>query len=339
MLFDLPHFDHVEAASAAEAVLHLESYAGKAAIIAGGTDLLALMKDGIPSPRAGVPEALINIKNIPELRQITYDGDRGLLIGAAVTLAQLGTSEIVEELFPILSRAAQAVGSTQIRNMGTVGGNVCQRPRCMYFRHPHFLCFKKGGTRCFARAGEHESYHSVFGNGKCTSAHPSDLAPCLMALKAEAAAVGPEGAREIPLEEFFQPSDSTVETVLGPYELVTWFRVPAGGKPSRQVFRKARVRKSVDFALCSVAACAVMESGICKEISIVLGGVAPSPRIDRVIETVMRGRCPDGELISEASEKAVEGARPLPMNGYKVDLVKALVRDALSSVLGTESSL
>jgi len=153
MLFELPGFEHVDAKDAREAALCLRQYGEKAKVIAGATDLLSLMKDRIEGPELKVPEVLVNIKTIPGIARIDYDEKTGLRIGAGVTLNQLATADLIRQKFNILSQAVLQVGTTQIRNMGTVGGNVCQRPRCLYFRHAHFVCFKKGGSKCYAVAG------------------------------------------------------------------------------------------------------------------------------------------------------------------------------------------
>lgn len=150
-----------------------------------------------------IPKVLLNIKTIPEMNRITYDREAGLRIGAAVSINRLETSDIIKRKFSVLSQAARQVGTTQIRNMGTIGGNICQRPRCMYFRHPHFLCYRKGGDLCYAVSGEHRYYHSIMRRGICAMAHPSDMAPALVGLKAKVTISGPEGTRQIPPRKNF----------------------------------------------------------------------------------------------------------------------------------------
>lgn len=328
MLLELPVFKHVEAHDVAEAVSCLRDHAEKARVIAGATDLLGLMKD-----RIDAPEVLVNIKDIPGMAGITYDEKAGLRIGAAATLARLAAAEVVRERFPIIVQAALQVGTTQLRNMGTVGGNLCQRPRCAYFRHPHFDCFKKGGTRCFALAGEHRFYHAIMQAGKCVMAHPSDMAPPLIALKAAAVIAGPEGERKISLASFFQNVTERGETSLKPGELLVAIEVPPQ-ETTCQLFVKHRIRRAADFALSSVALVARVTDGTCADVSVVLGGVAPAPYVASGVEAIMKGRRPDDRLAGEAAEAAVKGARPLPMNGYKVDLTKTLVKRALMSMAG-----
>ena len=333
MLFELPSFEHVNARDVSEVASWLEKHGGKAKVIAGATDLLGLMKDKVEGPELRIPEVLVNIKRIPEMIRITYDDGAGVRIGAGVTLSRLATSDVIRQEFRILSQAALQVGTPQLRNMGTLGGNLCQRPRCLYFRHPHFICFKKGGSTCYAATGEHRFYHSILKHGKCVMAHPSDLAPALIALKAEAMIMSPNGERKVPLQEFFVGPNHYTESILKTDEYLTEIYVPAQNKRTRQVFLKERIRHSADFALSSVAAVARISGEICKDIRIVLGGVAPFPYIASVAEEVIRGKKLDEGLISQAAEVSVKGAKPLSMNGYKVGLTKTLVKRALASIL------
>jgi len=302
-------------------------------VIAGATDLLGLMKDKVEGPEFRIPEVLVNIKRIPDMTRIAYHEGTELRIGAGVTLSRLAASDVIRQGFRILSQAALQVGTTQLRNMGTLGGNLCQRPRCLYFRHPHFLCFKKGGSKCYAATGEHRFYHSILKHGRCVMAHPSDLAPALIALKAEAMIMSPHGERKVHLQEFFLGPNHYTETILKTDEYLTEIYVPAQNERTRQVFLKERIRHSADFALSSVAAVARISAGICEEVRIVLGGVAPFPYVASMAEEAIRGNKLHEGLISQAAESSVEGAKPLLMNGYKVELTKALVRRALTSML------
>ena len=331
MLFELPRFEHVDVTTPEDAFSCLRKYGEKANIIAGGTDLLGLLKDKVEGPELKIPEVLINIKTIPELSQIAKE-EEGLRIGAAVTLSRLENSEAIRRDFPVLSQAAHQVGTTQLRNMGTLGGNLCQRPRCMYFRHPHFLCFKKGGSKCFAVVGEHRDYHAIMKLGKCVMAHPSDTAPALIALKAEGVIVGPEGKKRVSLREFFLGANSTHETVLKSDQFLREVQIPYPGARTRQFFLKQRVRHSGDFALSSVSVVAQLTDGVCKDISLVLGGIAPLPVVADRAEEMVRGKRLEEGLIRAAAEAALEGAKPLPMNLYKNDLTRALVRRALMLV-------
>jgi xanthine dehydrogenase YagS FAD-binding subunit len=332
VLYELPSLEHISVKSLDEAVSCLRKYGEKARIMAGGTDLLGLMKDRVEGPALRIPGVLVNVKTISEMNGITDDEEGGLRIGASVTLNRLEASDLIRQKFPVLSEAARQVGTTQLRNMGTIGGNICQRPQCMYFRHPHFPCYKKGGTTCYAVTGEHRDYHGILRNGKCVMAHPSDMAPALMALKGKAVIKGSDGTKEIPLEDFFLGPDSCVETALKPDELLTAVQVPIQEANTRQLFLKHRIRHSSDFALSSVATVAQILDGVCQGIRIVLGGVAPFPYLASKAEEMVRGKRLTEKLISRAARTALEGARPLRMNRYKVDLTKALVGRALTSI-------
>ena len=332
VLFELPSFIHIDAKDIQEATFWLHKYGERARVIAGATDLLGLMKDRIEGPEFRIPEVLINIKTIPEMNRITYSEESGLSIGAAVTLNRLTTSDVIKQKVNILSQAALQVGTTPLRNMGTIGGNLCQRPRCPYFRHPHFLCYKKGGDKCYAVTGEHRYYHSILKIGKCAMAHPSDLAPALIALRAKAIIVGRNGEKKVPLEEFFLDANHFAETIVKSGEFLKEIRVPTQNQVTHQLFLKHRIRHSADFALSSVAMVTQISDGICKDIRIVLGGVAPFPYMASLANETVKGKSLNDGLLSTAAEASVEGATPLPMNRYKVDLTKALVRRALASV-------
>ncbi len=332
MLYELPAFEHADAESVQEAVSWLEKWGNDARVIAGGTDLLGLMKDRLEGPQLRAPQVLINVKHIAEMKRIDHDDELGLRIGAAVRLNQLVTSDIIRKRFRILSQAARQIGTTQIRNMGTVGGNLCQRPRCMYFRHPDFPCYKKGGRKCYAVGGEHRYDHSVINYGKCVVAHPSDMAPALIALNARAIIATSNAERQVPLKDFFPGPNDYTETALKPGELLVKIRVPSDSSKTNQLFLKHRVRHASDFALASVAMVAEMSEGIVQDIRIVMGGIAPFPYVTDKTEEMINGKGLDPKLISRVAEASIDGARPLPQNGYKIDLAKALVKRALESI-------
>jgi xanthine dehydrogenase YagS FAD-binding subunit len=331
VLYELPVFEHVDAGSVEEALFWLHKQE-RAKVIAGGTDLLGMMKDRITGPRLWLPDLLVNIKSIAEMNRIFEEEEGGIRIGGAVTLRQVEMSPVMTRRFRALHEAVRQVGSNQIRSLGTMAGNLCQRPRCIYFRHTDFICFKKGGNRCYAPGGEHRYYHAIMDYGKCAAVHPSDLAPALIALNARAIVKSLIGVREIPLRDLFPGPDDLRETALQSDELLFALRVPHPGENTAQCFLKHRVRHAVDFSLSSVAAVAHLSQGICEDIRIVLGGIAPFPLEALKSEEITRGRMLDDRTISEAAEAATKGARPLPMNHYKVDLTKALVRRALTEL-------
>jgi xanthine dehydrogenase YagS FAD-binding subunit len=332
LFYELPSFEHVDVNSIKEAVSWLYNHDKQAKVIAGGTDLLGLMKDRVVGAILTIPEVLINIKGIPEMNSIIYDEKDVLRVGATATLSQLLKSDIIKNKFNVLWSAARQIGTTQLRNMATIGGNICQRPQCMYFRHPHFACYKKGGSKCYAITGENRDYHSILKYGRCVMAHPSDMATVLVALDAKAIIVGYEGEKQIPLKRFFLGPNNPIEIILKTDELLTHFQVPNLKGKNYQVFLKHRIRSASDFSLSSVAAVAEISDGTCGDIRIVLGGIAPFPYIASGAEKIVRGKRLNEKLILKAGAVSVKGARPLSMNRYKIELTKVLVTRALRSI-------
>jgi xanthine dehydrogenase YagS FAD-binding subunit len=306
-----------------EALAILKKADGKAKIMAGGTDLLGVMKDEIVQP-----ERLIYLKEIPDLGNIRPDKD-GLHLGALVSLHEVTVHSLIQERFGILAQAAQEVGSPQLRNMGTLGGNLCQRPRCWYYRGD-FVCLKRGGDHCYAVTGQNK-YHAVIEGGPCFIVHPSDTAPALLALDARVKIAGPDREKIVPLENFFVTprQDKSRENILEPEEILTEIMVPYPGEGSQGIYLKARERSCWDFALASVALLLNMKDGICQEIRLVLGGIAPIPFRAFKAEEVLKGKPIEIELIDQACQMALTGARPLPSNAYKLELTQALMKQAL----------
>ena len=332
MLYELPNFDYLDATSIEQALFWLQEYGNKAQVIAGGTDMLGLIKDRIEDPRHPVPGILINIKNIPDMNRLAYESDTGLDLGAAVRLHRLTEADAIKKYFPILSRAAQQVGTTQIRYMGTIGGNIFQRPRCPYFRHPDFLCYKKGGPKCLAVAGEHRYYHSIVKHGICMMAHPSDMAPVFTALNAEAVIEGQGGEKRVPFEDLFMISDHFTETLLESNEILKEIHVPPQKEGNYQLFLKHRIRHASDFSIVSLALMARVTNETLEDIRMVLGGIAPLPYIAAEAQMLLKGERLDKGLISKTADKALERTHPLPNNEYKVDLAKALIKRALTFI-------
>jgi xanthine dehydrogenase YagS FAD-binding subunit len=296
---------------------------GQSAVLAGGTDLLDQLKE-----RLIQPERVINIKRIEGLGGID-DAGKGLDIGTLTTIAQL---EKLEQ-YPVLAQAAASIATPQLRNMGTLGGNLCQRPRCWYFRGRQYPCLKKGGYKCYAVEGLNK-YNAVFGGGPSFIVHPSDLAPALQALGAALEIYGPGGRREQPVEGFFQYPDENLrgENLLQSDEVLTRIRVPALQMGTRSAYLKFREKQSLDFALSSVAAVLVMDGKKVESARLVLGGVAPIPYRVPKAEAELEGRTLSAESIGRAAEVAVEGALPLSDNEFKVALTRNLIRRALESL-------
>jgi xanthine dehydrogenase YagS FAD-binding subunit len=298
--------------------------------IAGGQDLLTTMKDYLTRPTR-----VVNLKGIRGLNRIAVLGKKGLRIGALVTLTELEEHAEVRRSFPGLAEAAHSIATPQIRNLGTVGGNLCQRPRCWYYRLEEAVCLKKGGSECYAAKGENK-YNAILGGGPSYIVHPSDLAPVLVALGASISVIGAGGARVIPLEKFFTlPSEGSVrrENVLQNDEIITEIQVPASALAARSTYLKFKERESLDFALASVAAAAEIKSdGAVKQARIVLGGVAPIPWRASKAEAFLVGKKLSQDVLAEAARLALEGAKPLEKNAYKVPLTETLVRRALEKV-------
>jgi xanthine dehydrogenase YagS FAD-binding subunit len=316
-------FEHVNASDIQTAIALLREPHTEA--IAGGTDLLGELKARLRSPKR-----LVNIKTLSELHEIGYSPQMGLRIGALVTLAQIEQHPAIRERFSLLAQAASSAATPQLRNMGTVGGNLCQKPRCWYYRNKLFHCWLKGGDTCFAEDGENK-YHAILGADRCHAVHPSDLAPALMALDATIRVVGPDLDGEISLAELYtKPTESHRQmTILGPGELITEIRVPTPKGDSRGVYLKAMERQSWSFALVSVAAHLRREGDHIADARIVLGGVAAIPWRAKDSEKILIGQRFSEELAERAAEAAVAGAQPLRYNAYKVKLAQALVKRAL----------
>jgi xanthine dehydrogenase YagS FAD-binding subunit len=334
-------FEWVSPTSVGEAVSLLKSApAAKdldeaARPIAGGQDLLTTMKEYVTRPTR-----VVNLKGIRGLDRIEGDGKKGLRIGALVTLAQLEESAEVRRAFPGLAEAAQSVATPQIRNLGTVGGNLCQRPRCWYYRLEEAVCLKKGGSECFAATGENK-YNAILGGGPSYIVHPSDLAPMLVALGASVEVVGAEGKRTIPLEKFFTlPSEGSIrrENVLRNDEIITEVSVPASAFAARSTYLKFKERESLDFALASVAAAVELGAGkTVRQARVVLGGVAPIPWRATKADEFLAGKSLSADTLAEAARLALDGAQPLEKNAYKVPLAQTLVRRALAKAAGVSA--
>lgn len=299
--------------------------------LAGGQDLLTTMKD-----YTSRPTRIVNLKNIPGLNKIIVS-PRGLTIGALVTLTELEEHADVRKSYPGLAEAAHSIATLQIRNLGTVGGNLCQRPRCWYFRLEEVICLKKGGSECYAASGENK-YNAIIAGGPSYIVHPSDLAPMLLALGARVNVVGTKGRRTIPLDKFFTlPTEGNIrrENVLQNDEIITEIYVPASALAARSTYLKFKERESLDFALASVAAAVELTpSRAVKAARIVLGGVAPIPWRVPVAEKYLVGKTLNPDILAEAGKLALAEAEPLEKNAYKVPLTQTLVRRALAKAAG-----
>ena len=320
-------FENIDAKSIKDAVSLLQKFQQQkksAAVVGGGSEYLQLMKD-----RVVTPDYVINLKTISGLNYIREERG-GFRIGALATLAELEEHDAVKEKLLILSEAAGEAASPQIRNAGTVAGNLCQRPFCWYFRSSNFNCLRKGGEVCYTVTGD-SRFHAILGGGPSYIVHPSDTAPALVALNAQVKIAGPTGEKTIPLEKFFVlPSvDFKRENILKPDEIVTEIYVPYPKYGSKGFYHKVRERLAWDHAIVSVATVIESSNGVVREARVVLGGVAPIPWRASKAEELLRSKKIDEETAQQASEIALEGAKPLKDNVYKVGMSKSLIQRAL----------
>jgi xanthine dehydrogenase YagS FAD-binding subunit len=321
----MERFSYARATTVEEAVEALdEGYRP----LAGGTDLVGLMKKGLVAP-----EGLISLRSIPGLQGMARE-EEGWRIGALTTLSTLAELNGPQEL-AMLSQAAGGSASPQLRHAATIGGNLLQRPRCWYFRNPLTRCWLKGGDRCFAAAGEN-GFHAILGGGPCYVVHPSDPAVALLALGAQVEIDGPEGRHHVDMADFYtglrqgagaEPHASW--TALGVDELVRSLFVPRQPGDGWGVYVKVAERAAWDFALVSGAVWVGLEDGLVRDARVVLGGVAPAPWRAMEAEEALLGDRLTPETVREAAAASAAGARPLSENGYKVWLAEGVVREAL----------
>ena len=298
--------------------------------IAGGQDLLTTMKE-----YSSQPSRVVNLKSIRGLNKLSLDA-KGLTIGALITLTELEEHQPTRKNIPGLVEAAHSIATPQIRNLGTVAGNLCQRPRCWYFRLEEVTCLKKGGDTCYSFTGENK-YNAILGGGPSYIVHPSDLAPMLVALGAQLNVTGSQGKRVIPLDKFFTlPSEGNLrrENVLKNDDIITEIFVPASPLTARSTYLKFKERDSLDFAMSAVAVALEMNGKTVKDVRIVLGGVAPIPWRVPDAEKFVIGKELTNDVLQEAGKIALARAEPLDNNAYKIPLTKTLVRRALAKAGG-----
>jgi xanthine dehydrogenase YagS FAD-binding subunit len=307
-----------------EAISILESYGKDAKIIAGGIDLLGLMKVKVLSP--GV---LVNIKSIPGLDTIRENGER-LEIGALAAIDEIASSLLIRENYPLLFDITRSIASPQIRNMGTIGGNLCQEVRCWYYRRSpetgvSYQCRRKeGGRICYAVNGENEN-HAIFGESECVAVASSDMASGLYALDAEIRTASGRGQGVIPIHSFYTSLGNTLRED----EIITGISIPKTKSKTRQRFLKFRPREAIDFSTVSVSSVVALEGDTIRDVKIVLGGVSPVPYEALKAEEMLRGKPLTENLAEKAAAAAVADAMPLRKNGYKVPIVKTLVKRSL----------
>jgi xanthine dehydrogenase YagS FAD-binding subunit len=322
----MKYFKHYNAESVDEALSLLKRFNGKGKLIAGGTDLLGVLKSDI---LADYPEAVINIKTISDL-DLIKEVDDGLRIGALAKLSDIAQSPAIKKVCSVLANAAESVAGPEICNMATIAGNLCQDTRCWYYRYPHAMggriqCFRKAQGPCPAIKGDNR-YHAVFGGKKCFAVCPSDMAVALAALDASVTVAGPGGEKVVPIMEFYE----TMGCVLKADEMLTEIRVPRPLSHTVHAFLKFRVRESIDFAIASVASAIMATDRVCRDARIILGAVAPTPYRATAAEDVLKGKTLEPAVAETAAASAVMDAKPLSKNAYKVDIIKSLVKQAIA---------
>ena len=291
-----------------------------AVAVGGGSDLLGMVKEHLVQP-----DVLVHLKGIRGQDQIARKNG-SIQIGGLITLDTLSHEAGIRNSHTVLAEAAESVATPQIRNVGTLAGNLSQRPWCWYYRNG-FPCYKNGGKQCFSITGENQ-FHAIFGGGPSFIVHPSDTAPALMALDAMFHVTGPKGDRVLPAAEFFALPrvDPARENVLTTGEVLTSISLPLLRPGTRSTYHKVLDREAWTHAVVSAAVVLEMDRQVCKSARIVLGGVAPIPWRLPKVEALLTGKTITPELAAQAGELAVEGANPLAKNKYKIPLTKAVVR-------------
>jgi xanthine dehydrogenase YagS FAD-binding subunit len=318
-------FEYAAPTTKEQAVSLLGNQWGETEILAGGTDLLSLMKDHLTTPKR-----VVNIKEIKEFQGIRYNASNGLRIGALVTLDELMENAMVKKEYPALAQAADGVRSPQIRNAGTVGGDLCQRPRCWYFRSGLGYFPKDESGKDLVAGGENQ-YHAILGNtGPAYFVHPSSLAPALIALDAKVRIFGSSGWRDIGAEQFFvtPKTDNDRETVLKSNEILGEIIVPPA-KGTKNATYEVREKEALDWPLAAAAVALKLNGKTVQSARIVLGHVAPIPWRSQDAEKTLAGKTVSENTAAEAGTSAVSGAKPLSQNAYKVQLARVATKRAI----------
>ena len=330
----LPAFSYVAPSTLSEALSLLAKYGSSAKVLAGGSDILYLMKrDAIPSP----PEVVVDIKKISELGVLTLDSAGGLLRGALVTVGEIERSDIISANFPLLGQVSGEISSPQVRNVATVGGSLAQQVWCPFLRNA-LRCWRAGGSTCYATqpGADNRYYMSVMGGDDCYAAHPSDLAVALEALDASVMVAGGYGNKTVPLAEFL-PGNVWVGGVLQshillPTELVTGVTMPPSPQGLLSTFVKSKIRNAVDFGIASVAVALSMDGGTITDSRVVFGGIAPAPYRDPAAEGVLNGSTLSSIAPDQVAGPALSAATPLSNNAYQVDVAKGVLMEAVAEL-------
>ena len=324
----MPAFDLYQPSSVGAAQKLLQQYGPDAWVMAGGLDSFDWLKDRIKRPKV-----LVDLSGIEELKGIRTTGD-GIEIGAMTTLTQVVSNPVVREKYGLLAQGAELVASPQIRNQGTLGGNVSQDARCWYYR-AGWPCYRAGGNICYADTptGRNRE-HAILNAERCVAVNPSDSAPALIALDAKFVISTPEGERVVDAEDYFVGPDIDITrlNILRPGDLLTAIRIPSAWAGARFYFEKIRDRNVWDFALLNVASAMVVSGGTIKRIRLAVNGAAARPLRLKVVEAAVRGQTPSPATGEMAGKLAVKGAIPLQFNAYKIPLMRNLVKRAIGGV-------
>ena len=328
-------FELYDATTVKEAVDLLGKYSGRTVkVVGGGSDIVGgVMKDWVQGKGMPLPEVLIDITTIKDIVGIKTDGG-GTTIGAATTLSDIIDNKDLASKLPVLTNAALSVASPLIRNFGTLGGNINQRPRCWFFRGEDFNCYKKGGDFCYAVTGDNR-YHAIIGGELCYIVHPSDTSTALLALNASAKIAGTGGERTVAFDDYFTGPrvDVLRENVLKPNEFMTHVTIPNPASGTKFGWTKLKDRQVYDFALISVAAVFTVSGGNWQDGRITLGGVSPVPYRAKVVEDFLKGK----DIKATGKQAAAQirtVARPMSLNSYKVDLAQGLIERTILDALG-----
>jgi xanthine dehydrogenase YagS FAD-binding subunit len=323
----MERFEYANPTTVKDATALLGATWNDAQVLAGGTDLISMMKDFVVSPKR-----VVNIKGIAELHGISKTS-AGVRIGAAVTLDDLSAHQLIRTEFPSLLTAALGVNSPQIRNMGTVGGDLCQRPRCWYFRGGHGLFAMQDG-KSLVPNGENK-YHAIFGANPAYFVSASSLGPALAALGAHVKIASPSGVRTVAVEKFFliPKAETDREIDLHPNEIVTEIVIPSAASQKNATY-EIREKQALDWPLATASVALKMNGSQITGARIVLGHVAPIPWTASAAERSLIGKSIDESSAQAAADEAVQGAQPLSQNGYKVQLAKVAVKRALLAAAG-----
>jgi xanthine dehydrogenase YagS FAD-binding subunit len=327
-------FELHEPTTVQQAVGLLNQFGATGKALGGGSDLIGgVMKDWVQGKGMPYPAQVVDLTTIPDLKgiKVTPDGAR---IGATTTLTEIIEHKELQQTFPLLVEAALSVASPLIRNFGTLGGNINQRPRCWFFRGEDFACYKKGGDFCYAVTGDNR-YHAIIGGELCYIVHPSDTATALLALNAQTKIASPSGERTVAFDQYFHGprEDVLTETVLKANEVMTEVFIPTPAAGSKQAWTKLKDRGVYDFAVLAVATVFSMDGGNWKEGRVTLGGVAPVPYRAQVVEDALKGKDVKA-TIKQAAAQIRTVSRPMSLNAYKVEIAQGLVERTVLQALG-----